>query len=594
MTTISEIGDLFDDHPSLDASLADFEPGSSEAAHSPRFPPPPFNRNNNYNHLFPSQHSGFREPSDSEDDPIRPDSSGGYSPPAWRRTAGARSSGFWNRRDNILNRGGASREASPETWESAEEGDATLAAAARVRLPTGSLSPEKRRSPSPDAFMGGGDFGRAFGGVKKEEVSGVVPLATIPENPNNYIRFAVRAEVQHRTEPFENALAIATRKFDSVTKSWTSLITTILVGFLSLLALKSIFTPAAPMPVPDLVKVASLAKSFEPLIFYSEHGIQQIADLQATSVAVWDLGESVRSANMTSAPIIVRELDGLSDSLKTLAIELTRFFANVDGDVDGILIVMDWAKRELAALPAAPPSPLSSLATNTHALLSRLHVLESSPGNPTALGHAALALFGPTPPQRTAAALGRAFREFVGVLEEAIQAELEHAAALFALFEAVDRRFLNVARAVARESDEQERGESEMLASLWTRVLGGNAAGLRKFENNRRLLGSVRERTVRNKRVLVDHNGKLLALRANLEMLRMRLVSPLVRAGEGSTIGVEEQIRGLEGTYEYLRGVREKQKGRLMEVLYGSGGGRSRIVAGDEDGREIDGGWERS
>ncbi|OBT49618.1 hypothetical protein VE04_09721, partial [Pseudogymnoascus sp. 24MN13] len=444
MTTISELATLVDDHPSLDASLADFEPGSSEPAHSPRFPPLPITRNNNYNHLFPSQHSGFREPSDSEDDPIRPDSSGGYSRARVApQRAGARSSGFWNRRDNILNRGGVSREVTPETWESAEEGDATLAAAVRVRLPTGSLSPEKRRSPSPDPR------------------SKVVPLATIPENPNNYIRFAVRAEVQHRTEPFENALAVATRKFDSVTKSWTSLITTILVGFISLLAVKSIFTPAAPLPVPDLVK-PSLA---------------------------WDLGESVRSANMTSAPIIERELDGLSDSLKTLAIELTRFFANVDGDVDGILIVMDWAKRELAALPAAPPSPLSALATNTHALLSRLHVLESSPGNPTALGHAALALFGPTPPQRTAAALGRAFREFVGVLEEAIQAELEHAAALFALFEAVDRRFLNVARAVARESDEQERGESEMLASLWTRVLGGNAAGLRKFEMNRRLLG---------------------------------------------------------------------------------------------------------
>jgi hypothetical protein len=38
---------------------------------------------------------------------------------------------------------------------------------------------------------------------------------------------------------------------------------------------------------------------------------------------------------MTSAPIIVKELDDLSESLKTLAIELTRFFANVDGDVDG-------------------------------------------------------------------------------------------------------------------------------------------------------------------------------------------------------------------------------------------------------------------
>ena len=37
---------------------------------------------------------------------------------------------------------------------------------------------------------------------------------------------------------------------------------------------------------------------------------------------------------MTSSSIIVRELDDLSESLKTLAIELTRFFANVDGDID--------------------------------------------------------------------------------------------------------------------------------------------------------------------------------------------------------------------------------------------------------------------
>lgn len=107
------------------------------------------------------------------------------------------------------------------------------------------------------------------------------------------------------------------------------------VAFLSFLVLQRLFQPGDPPPVPDLVKVAGLAKAFEPLIFYSENGVQQVGDLQATGTAVWDLGESVRSTNMTSAPIIVKELDGLSESLKTLAIELTRFFANVDGDVDG-------------------------------------------------------------------------------------------------------------------------------------------------------------------------------------------------------------------------------------------------------------------
>jgi len=52
-------------------------------------------------------------------------------------------------------------------------------------------------------------------------------------------------------------------------------------------------------------------------------------------------------------------------------------------------------------------------------------------------------------------------------------------------------------------------------------------------------------------------------------------------------VGVEEQIRGLEGTYEHLRRVRETQKGRVLEVLYGVGGRRSTL--GREDVKGIDG-----
>lgn len=120
-----------------------------------------------------------------------------------------------------------------------------------------------------------------------------------------------------------------------ITKSWSSIILSFLVAFLSISATRALFEPAHGRPVPDLVKVAGIARSFEPLIYYSENGVAQVGDLQATGVAVWDLGESVRSSNLTSAPIIVKELDELSDSLKTLAIELTKFFANVDGDIDG-------------------------------------------------------------------------------------------------------------------------------------------------------------------------------------------------------------------------------------------------------------------
>lgn len=341
-------------------------------------------------------------------------------------------------------------------------------------------------------------------------------------------------------------------------------------------------------PVPDLVKVAGLARSFEPLIFYSENGVRQIGDLQETGVAVWDLGESVRYANMTSAPVIVSELDSLSESLKTLSIEMTKFFANVDGDIDGILIVMDWAKRELSALSSHPSTSLSSAFTNVHDLLSYVGLLQNpSTGLPTTIGRVFTAIFGTTYAQRTTQTLQRTFNEFLSVLEESINTELTYSTALFALFESIDRQFLNLQRTVIRESDTQERLESEFLSSLWTRIVGADTAMLKKYEKNKQLLASVRLKTTQNKFLLVEHNGKLLALKGNLETLRRKLVSPLVRRKDGSTIGVEEQVRGLDGTYEHLRRVREKQKGRVLEVLYGAGGRRS--VLGREGVGEIEG-----
>lgn len=247
---------------------------------------------------------------------------------------------------------------------------------------------------------------------------------------------------------------------------------------------------------------------------------------------------------------------------------------------------MDWAKRELSQISLSPPSHLTSAFANLHSLLSSVGVLEKN-GHPTKLGLIATSLFGQTTQQRTRKTLQRTFTEFLSVLEESINNELTYSQALFALFESIDRQFLNLARTVIRESDQQERLESDMLASLWTRVLGSNSADLRKYEKNKQLLSNVRQKTVMNKHILVDHNGKLLTLKANLETLRKKLVSPLVRSDNSSTLSVEEQIRGLDSTYEHLSGVRERQKGKLMEMLYGAGS--RRVGIGREEGYEIEG-----
>ncbi|RYP19864.1 hypothetical protein DL765_003118 [Monosporascus sp. GIB2] len=540
-------------------------------------------------------------------------SAGGYSPPAWRRLGnGSRSSGFWRQSENHLayhvhRRSGLS-------GPGFHQDEDVLEQAIRTRLPTGSLSPEKGRSPDPGAHgedetlvdhvksergSPKGDGGRTA--TEDERRSMMASMSPETARGNNYIRFAVRADIQHRTEPFETTFNFLRSKYQMVTKSWGNIIVATLVTILSVSAVKSLFESPSLRPVPDLVKVAGLARSFEPLIYYSENGVSQVGDLQATGVAVWDLGESVRSSNMTSAPLIVKSLDELSDSLKTLAIELTKFFANVDGDIDGILIVMDWARRELTQVQAMPSPPLSKVISNIHNILCSLGLLENrDTGLPTRLGSVTTHIFGMSQPQRTRFTLQRTFTEFISVLEEAIESELQHSLALFGLFEAIDRQFLNLARIVVRESSLQEDRHADLLSSMWTRILGPKASEVAKYERNRQLLHDVREKTVRNKGVLVEHNGRLLTLKANLEALRRKLVSPLVRSVNSSTLTLEEQIRGLEDVGTYLEGVRARQKGKLLEMLYGSGSGsnRARVAGGASNpasasARLIDseGGW---
>ncbi|KAM3545889.1 hypothetical protein ARSEF1564_001170 [Beauveria bassiana] len=479
---------------------------------------------------------------------------GGYSPPAWRRLGnGGRSRGFWSspQTDELAfhsplspsfpESSALSGESDGESSDSSEATTDILERAIQTRLPQGSQSPEKRRN----------------------------------------IRFAVRAEVHQRTEPIEAAVSFVRKRYQAAMSSWFSMLTSMSVALFSILFVRFLLQPVAPRPAGDLVKVAGIARSFEPLIYYSEHAVTQVHDLQATSVAVWDLGESVRSSDMLDATSIVSGLDALSETMRTLSVEMTKFFARVDGDVDGILNVMDWAKMHLNRLHSAQaPSTMSVAYDNIHNLLSHAHVLEDADGVPTSLGNLATYLFGPSNPQREQRLIQLLFTEFLTVLEESIAAELQHSVTLFALFEAVDHHFLNLARIVVRETSAQEELHYDSLASLWVRLLGTRAEELRKFTQNRDLLRNVRDKTVRNKRVLVDHQGKLLTLQASLESLRGKLVSPLVRGANATTLSLEDQIYGISSVSEYLAQVRRQQKGKVMEHLFSSSHGRN--VLGDE------------
>ena len=246
---------------------------------------------------------------------------------------------------------------------------------------------------------------------------------------------------------------------------------------------------------------------------------------------------------------------------------------------------MSWSKLHLQRLKSSQSlTPLSSAYDNMHNLLSTAHILEDTSGNPTAIGTVTTWVFGLSNPQREQRMIQHVFNDFLQVLENSITNELSHSTALFALFEQVDRHFLTVANSVVREEGIQDQMHSDLLSSMWTRMLGGKAAELRKFETNRSLLRDVRRKTVLNKELLMQHNGKLLSLQTALEALRTKLVSPLVRGVNSSTLTLEDQIQGLSDVSQYLGRTREEQKDKVKESLL-SVGSRSKFMI--EPGRGI-------
>lgn len=249
---------------------------------------------------------------------------------------------------------------------------------------------------------------------------------------------------------------------------------------------------------------------------------------------------------------------------------------------------MDWAKMHLNRFQSTQrTSTLSSAYDNVHNLLSQAQILEDSSGALTTVGRLTTFVFGPSNPQREQRVVQSVFREFLTVLEDSIASELQHSITLFALFEAVDRHLLNLARTVVRESSAQEELHADLLSGLWARILGPRANDLRKFEQNRLLLRDVRDKTVRNRGILEDHNTKLLSLKASLEGLRSKLVSPLVRGVNATTLNLEDQIRGISDVSEYLGDVRRHQKGRVMETMFASSQGRRYLIGDPPNDRNL-------
>jgi hypothetical protein len=144
------------------------------------------------------------------------------------------------------------------------------------------------------------------------------------------VRFAIRGETLFRTAPLEDTISSFASGVSMFTRSRFNILLTVFTIILSWILLQ----PWTAGLIPDVANVANMAKQFEPLMYASENVIPRSRELAEASIAVQDLGESVRATNMSASTVIIDQLDDLGDSLKVLSEKITSFFTNVDGDMD--------------------------------------------------------------------------------------------------------------------------------------------------------------------------------------------------------------------------------------------------------------------
>ncbi|KAF2689952.1 hypothetical protein K458DRAFT_290107 [Lentithecium fluviatile CBS 122367] len=570
-------GSIYDhDIPSLSASLEAFDPErSTHSAYSAR------------SNMHSSRWSVPPEPEESE-----PESEGPWAPPAWQKT-----NNHWYRKSLLGESGMRSSPSKSPGFDYRSDREITPS---RIPLPesprkgTPCTSPEpmseqEQRHFTPDniasRMQSPSAEPQATEGVQHtaEDSMALSHHEERPVNLDGFVRFTVRGDTMVRTAPIEDMISSMAAGLHFFTRSRMNMICAIATIAFSWVLIQ----PWSTGLIPDVANVANMAKQFEPLMYASENVIPRSRELAEASIAVQDLGESVRATNMSASTVIIDQLDDLGDSLKVLSEKITSFFTNVDGDMDSVLITMEWAKRELQSIQDPKIGMLDRAIGNIHGGLSKIGLLERN-GEATTLGRVVNDVLGHTTQQRSKATLQRTFDYLLSTLEENIANELSRADVLFQLFESVDRQFHNLHRSVAKEEDSLATRKDEFLASMWRNTIT-NKMKIKKYEKNLKLLKDVRASTLANKSELKSNIQIIHSVKDQLDKARKNLISPLIRRAQSNSFGLEQQLNDLSGTYGFLKGLRETQKHKVLQQLWAEPKKRVSITTGrDSDDDEAE------
>ncbi|KAI0325453.1 hypothetical protein GY45DRAFT_1330264 [Cubamyces sp. BRFM 1775] len=282
---------------------------------------------------------------------------------------------------------------------------------------------------------------------------------------------------------------------------------------------------------PKLVEIQS--SSFEQLLDGSVGGSGLSLEIKKAEMASKDLITLVRYSELKSKDHLAEALNEFVEDAKRTGKGLQKLTSKINGAVDNIMAVNDYALR----------------------------TIESAQNEPKSLLRAVWPF--PSAPSRSRDVVVQAFRDSMDVHATEMRRLVLELAVSEANLERLDTHLVALHELCTRENITLSAAREDLLSELWT-LLGGNRKRLRGMDFNLELLRELGEYRKRAAAHVAAAKQTLQAMSEDMEDLRERVAAPDV---VGDRIPVEVHMKSIQSGLERLKEDRIRARQREDELV---------------------------
>ncbi|KAI0833648.1 hypothetical protein BC628DRAFT_1308328 [Trametes gibbosa] len=283
---------------------------------------------------------------------------------------------------------------------------------------------------------------------------------------------------------------------------------------------------------PKLVNIQT--SNFEQLLDGSVGGSGLSLEIKKAEMASKDLITLVKYSQLKSKGLLAEALFDFVEDAKLTGQGLQKLTSKVNGAVDKIMAINDYALRAIDSAQTKPQS-------------------------------LALQILWPfaSPAPRTQAAVVEAFRRSMDVHADEMRRLVLELEVSEANLDRLDTHLLMLHDLCTRENLALGADRDDLLAQLWTR-LGGNRGRLRGMDYNLALLRDLGEYRKRAAAHVAAAKQTLLAMSEDMEDLRERVAAPEI---VGDSIPIEVHMQSIQSGLERLKEDRIRARARENQLM---------------------------